>query len=396
MQPTINIALSRKLKFFSFVSMLLLVFVHGYNLNNRYMQPFTTVQEPMTVTAYIEYFFANGIFRFRIPMLFAISGYLFALNDRGAFGKRIGKRFKTLLVPYFIWSGIGLLIAVALYHWSFTKDAVSNAHLQPIFGKNFDQYKGMDWFWAYIWPTSFQLWFLRCLFFYNLLYPVLKWGLQKAPAVLFTLFTLLWLSMFGILLIEGEGLLSFTLGVWLCQRNKNVEQYPKWFSLHLFAIGFVGLAVFKTVLAFKGDSFLNPVFNSMLMILLHKAVIASGLLVAWFGLDRVVQWCMNQKRFVQASQFSFMIYALHVPLITYFIDPGFSLTNSLPNYRFINWIGLSLLTIAFCILVGWLLRSVLPKLYAVLTGNRGLAEKKQFDILPKQEVLTAPAATIPV
>ena len=49
--------------------MLLLVFVHGYNLQQRYLQPFTIVEEPLTVNTYLQYFLANGILRFRIPQI---------------------------------------------------------------------------------------------------------------------------------------------------------------------------------------------------------------------------------------------------------------------------------------------------------------------------------------
>src|SRR5438045_8324490 len=112
----LDATVSCKMRFFSFLSMLLLVYVHGYDLNDRYLQPFSFVNEPMTFTAYIEYFLANGILRFRIPMLFIISGYLFAMHDGQAFGKRVVKRVRTRLVPYFIWSVLALLVALALFH----------------------------------------------------------------------------------------------------------------------------------------------------------------------------------------------------------------------------------------------------------------------------------------
>lgn len=107
---TIQPFISQKFKFYSFLSMFLLVYVHGYNLNNSYLQPFTIVEEPLTFTTFFEYLTANGLFRFRIPMLFAISGYLFALGDEQPYLQRIGKRTSTLLLPYFIWSAIALLI----------------------------------------------------------------------------------------------------------------------------------------------------------------------------------------------------------------------------------------------------------------------------------------------
>src|SRR6187551_1947781 len=100
---------SQKFRFWAFVSMVLLVFVHGYNLNQGYLQPWTIPAEPLTPTSFTEYWLANGIFRFRIPMLFIISGYLFAISDDKPYKQRVGKRVKTLLYPYLTWSAFGLL-----------------------------------------------------------------------------------------------------------------------------------------------------------------------------------------------------------------------------------------------------------------------------------------------
>ncbi len=38
---------SQKFRFWSFISMALLVFVHGYNLNQGYLQPWTIPGEPL-------------------------------------------------------------------------------------------------------------------------------------------------------------------------------------------------------------------------------------------------------------------------------------------------------------------------------------------------------------
>ncbi|HEX8332722.1 MAG TPA: acyltransferase family protein, partial [Segetibacter sp.] len=154
---------SKKFRFYTFLSMVLLVFVHGYDLNNRYLQPFTTVDEPITFNTFTQYFLANGIFRFRIPMLFLISGYLFALHDDKPFWQRIKKRLRTLLLPYFLWSIIGLLIAVLFTQFDITREVVYKTQLQPYRG-SFNNYSVDQWITSIIRPTSFQLWFLRCLF----------------------------------------------------------------------------------------------------------------------------------------------------------------------------------------------------------------------------------------
>ena len=72
---------SQKFRFYSFICIALLLFVHGYNLKQTYLEPFSLVRERLTFTSFFEYFMANGILRFRLPMLFAISGYFFAMQD---------------------------------------------------------------------------------------------------------------------------------------------------------------------------------------------------------------------------------------------------------------------------------------------------------------------------
>src|SRR3954470_931772 len=105
-----NRFLSQKFRFYSFISISLLLYVHGYNLNDTYLTPFSSVKEPLTYTTFIEYFLANGALRFRIPLLFIISGYIFALQDYKPYPERIKKRFLTLIVPFLIWSAVGLAI----------------------------------------------------------------------------------------------------------------------------------------------------------------------------------------------------------------------------------------------------------------------------------------------
>jgi fucose 4-O-acetylase-like acetyltransferase len=363
-----NPFLSKKFRFYSFVSMVLLVFVHGYNLQNRYMQPWTLTGELLTINSFTQYFLANGIFRFRIPLLFIISGYLFAFHDNQLHWQRIRKRAKTLLLPYFIWSIIGLAIAVLFTQWNQTREVVYQTHLQPS-NEPFGEYELTDWLKAIISPTSFQLWFLRCLFMYNLLYPLLLKGVLKIPTLLFTVFTFFWITTFGITLFEGEGLLFFTLGVWLCKHQKNIQSPPRWLNLPVFTGAFLIVATIKTCLAFSVNEMNVGYF--LLMSLLHKTTIFSGLLVVWFGCDSVVKSLMDKKWFVHMSAFAFIIYALHVPIITYLIDPTFHLLNGFAHYRLVTFIFLPLIIIAFCIATGYLLRKTLPQAYAVLTGGRG-------------------------
>lgn len=363
----LNTFLSQKIRFWSFISMVLLVFVHGYNLEQRYLQPFTIVGETLTFTSFFEYFTANGIFRFRIPMLFVISGYLFALGDTQAYKSRLITRARTLLLPYVLWSAFGLLLTWGLEQYTTTTVFVRAANLsQPIMNYSWQDVL----FRLFIYPIPFQLWFIRVLFFYNAAYPLMLKAVSTSPKIWFAVVGLLWIAPpGGAIVFESEGLLFFSLGIWLQKTQWNIDEPPQWLNVKFLTAAWIAAAAAKTILAFQGE--LNGwAFPTLL--LLFRFVEFSGLLVAWFGMNWLVRWCMAQRWFVWSSGFSFMIYALHVPLVNYLLHPAFQQWGGLPMYRLILYFALPLALVGLSISVGAVLRRLAPPVYGVLTGGRGL------------------------
>lgn len=362
---------SQKFRFYSFLSMFLLVFVHGYNLNNSYLQPFTPTQEPLTITGFIEYWLANGLFRFRIPMLFIISGYLFAMHDERPYAERMKKRLRTLGLPYLIWSAVGLLITFALQQHPFTAAIVKTAQLDQM-GDNRPYTEigigGIAFRWILV-PIAFQLWFIRSLLVYNAAYPLLKAAVLKAPKIWFIVVGLLWYLTMSVPFIESEGLLFFTLGIFLQKKQIGIEQPSKWLQPKYWAFVFIGVSAIKTVLAFYAQ-WNAPSF--FILSFLHKITVFSGLVTMWYGCNGMVRFFMEKKWFVWVSAFSFIIYALHVPLINYCLV---YIRMYVPHFAYIRLTGfllLPLLIILLCVIFGALLRAIAPKVYSVATGGRGL------------------------
>lgn len=366
-----NEFLSRKFKFYSFVSMLLLVFVHAYNLNNSYLQPFTVVEEPMTFSAYAEYFLANGLFRFRIPMLFAISGFLFAAHDAKPYGTRMKKRLRTLGIPYLCWSAFALLLTFIWQQFPATAQAVSQAQLDQMGDNRPYSEIGMGgilfrWLLA---PVAFQLWFIRSLLVYNALYPLLLKAVLKIPKIWFPVVGFLWLTTFGLFFIEGEGLLFFTLGIAIQKSSFDIDHAPRWLRVNIWAPVFIISAALKTWLAFQ---FGWDITSFIILSLLHKICVFSGLVTVWYGCNKLVSYFMNRKWFVWFSAFAFMIYAMHVPLVNYSTRIVFTYFGNMPNLRLVTFIVLPIIIIACCVLAGAVLRKVFPKIFALATGGRGL------------------------
>jgi len=352
--------------------MLLLVYVHGYNLHNGYLQPFTVVEEPMTITAFTEYLLANGLFRFRIPMLFIISGYLFALHDAKPYAERMKKRLRTLGIPYLIWSAVALLITFLWQQFPATAQAVAHAQLDQL-GDNRPYTQigiGRILFRWILAPIAFQLWFIRSLLVYNAAYPLLLKVVIKSPKIWFGIVLLLWLVTFAIPFIESEGLLFFTLGILLQKTNFNIEKTPRWLSVKIWPPVFIITAVVKTYLAFQFDW--NAV-SFITLSLLHKTCVFSGLVTMWYGCDALVSYCMNRRWFTWLSAFAFIIYALHVPLVNYCTQLIYMYGKAIPNLRLITFIVLPVLISVICVLFGATVRKLFPNIFGVVTGGRGLA-----------------------
>ncbi len=372
MPAPIDPVVSQKFKCWFFLSMVMLLFVHSYNLNLRYLQPFTIVGEKLTVTSFVEYLFSNGLFRFFIPLFFSISGWLYAAHDDRPYRKSIGRRFQNLIVPYLIWSAVGLLFTYILEFSFYGRNIVLKTQLMTLSNNRIllHDYKWYELIlrWIFV-PVSYQLWFLRVLFIYNLAYPVLRWAIQNWPKVLFPILVLFWLSNIGFLFAEGEGLLFFSVGIWLQKKNFDIQVPGKWLNPWWWGIVFVIVAVLKTFLAFLGFGiFGNAIFP--LLLFLHKIVAFSGLIAMWFESEFFVRWLMGKKWFVRICSYSFMIYVLHAPLVAYAIIATLPLLHGIPDYRLVTYLLLPLVLLCFCLLTAMMIRKGMPGMYSVLTGGR--------------------------
>lgn len=356
--------------------MALLVFVHGYNLHERYLQPWSIPDEGLTLTSFTEYFFANGIFRFRIPMLFIISGFLFAMRDERPYKARAARRFRSLFLPYLIWSALGLAFTYSLEFFPWGRNLVGMSHVVQISDTRLliHDYRWYEILarWLFF-PVPYQLWFIRVLFIYNLAYPAIRWCVLNRTGrwIFFGFAVLMWLGTMGFIIIEGEGLLFFSLGVWIQKTGFNIELPSRWLKPSIWGIIFICFAAIKTLLALTASMYLGQAIFPVL-ILLHKSMVLSGLIACWFGLDHLVRWCMDKPWFVWLSAFSFMIYAIHAPLVAYCIDPMLGLLSKLTVPGIAAFVLLPTAIIVFCIGSGLLLRTMLPKVYSILTGGRGM------------------------
>jgi fucose 4-O-acetylase-like acetyltransferase len=325
----------------------------------------------LRLTTFTEYLFANGLLRFRIPLLFLISGYLYASGDNKPYLERTRKRMKTLLLPYLIWSAVGLLITYLWQQGDITMQALQRAKIDQL-GDN-RPYTEIGWNGILLrWllsPVAFHLWFILFLFIYDLAYPFFKWVIMKYPAVWLSLTFLYWFSGIQLLFFHGIGIFFFSVGIWLNKKHIIIDRKPSWYSHYLAWLVYIGFSIIKTFMAFEVDS---SITSGAVMTFLYCGATIAGIMAFWFGADALVKWCMNQKWFVWATSFSFIIYALHNPLVIYVTNLLLIWMAGFPLARLSCYVLVPALTVIFCIGAGALLRQYTPALYRLVTGGRGL------------------------
>ena len=118
--------------------------------------------------------------RLAVPVFFAVSGLLLGgrVGEAGWYGALLQKRFRTLVVPYFLLNTL-MIPFLVVYH-----NVLGQGNWAPG-GVSFDWYSvsriyGLTYSYT---PAVSPLWYVRCLIFFFLLSPVLVFVLRLSKAV---------------------------------------------------------------------------------------------------------------------------------------------------------------------------------------------------------------------
>lgn len=371
-RESISPYLSRKLKLISLFTMLCVVFIHAYNYLDTFLTPSTMLQEGAKAGPIIQFLISNGLTRFATPMFFAISGYLFfvafkKLTFRG-YLQKLGKRARTLLLPYAIWvglwTGIGALIVLTVGMDYF-----------PIVGEKLGGLFGGQW-WAVITdPLPFQTWYLLDLFKLVLISPLiyllakyLRWGAPLLTAVP-------WAIDYSVpYFVNCDGLLFFTLGAYLALREVNFpgkdkpERVGVWH--YLLPALWVTSCVTYAVLSGFGKQINLPWY---VLLALYKVNVLLGVCSVMLLYDLLYYLLPDKitgsKWLDIAASGTFFVYILHEPLQHMIFQTVLKYTNADWAHMLCYFATPIVLAIA-AIALSCGIRALSPKLHNVLTGGR--------------------------
>jgi surface polysaccharide O-acyltransferase-like enzyme len=359
-----NYYLSLKIKILAFILIIGVVFTHAPIYETHFSNGNLIVKDHFTL--FIQHFFSDGMGRASVGLFFLISGFLFYykhLDSVGDLIPKMQKRAYTLLLPYLIWSGYGILLT-ALFQWLplsrpfFTHSPVSQYTLPQL---------------LYTWlihPIPYQLWFLRDVIIMVALSPLFYWGIKTTGLFGLSACFLLWaLSPHSSLWADDDlgALLFYSIGAWMGLKNKALYCSPGW--------GIVLILIWMTALALKTEWVIESGGDAQSQLLAAKITNLIGMGAIWFGYDWIylsVNLDNKKDQLLKSGWMSlfscfFFIYAFHEPVLT--------LLKKVLLYAHIQvlvaYFLAPIITMVIAVLLAeGLKKSKLSGFYYLITGNR--------------------------
>ena len=339
--------LVNKLKVVSFISIVLVIFIHSHNINYSEIQDESLI---LRFNFFTQFLISQGISRIAVPIFFAISGYLFFVNYislKISYLTKINKRVKSLLLPYITWSLFNLLLFFLLQN-ILKFDFFLNK-------KQIFQYTFHDFFHSiFIQPIPYQLWFIRDLFLICLFSPLIFKLLNKFKIIIIIFLFIIWLMNLNLVIIRNESLLFFVFGSYLSiykipLQNKIISKYS--------SFGLILWIILLTIRFFCFDS-----------IIFHRITIIMGILSFWFFYDK-----LSIKKVLLNTQFydyTFFIFLVHEPMLSFIKKILLLFFDSNINFYLPIYFIAPLITILLSIIIGVILKKKCLILYSYLTGGR--------------------------
>lgn len=302
------------------------------------------VAAPMgTFSWWVYQLTANGFCRWAVPFFFAVSGYFLAarVDDKGWWKAAVCKRFRTLAVPYFIWN---MVMAVYVLCLILIANKMAGRELTANMLKGWDilMYFGLH-------PVKGghygALWFIRSLFIYILISPLLVVAIRKIgwliPIVLLVLGSVQWPSNFYL-----GWVMYFAAGIAARFRLIHVGKY--------FGLGVIlGMSWIYFHKKYMLDSEITGCWDSTPLPAVVMVVV---------GIWSVMPLALKIPAFLLHA--TFPIYLLH-----FFFIRLFTCVFSQPrttHWQIVEWIAV----IGLSVMTSCLLRRKMPKVSMVVFGGR--------------------------
>jgi len=316
-----------------------------------YIHSFYVEGENYKTAQYIQGVVNSGMCASAVPMFFCISGFLFFLgvNNVNDIFKKMRRRVKTLVVPYVLWN----LIFVMWYVVLALLPSVSSYVNSDILGRISVSNIGDTFFFLFIEPAGFHLWFLRDLIVFVAFTPIIYLLLRHVKW-----FLLLILAIATFKASFFNGLLFFTLGGVFSMRLsiESADYYCRMF----FIPALVGWLFFSALL---------PCYPFLARHILFCQI--CGLVAIWKLSDFVIttRFSLQMDKW-HIYQYTFFIYVFHEPFFNIVKKLMLRMVGESDISLTILFLLNPILTIILILCIAHVMQRFSPRIYHVLTGDR--------------------------
>ena len=350
--------LSKKLTFFSFWLMGLVVLLHSLNVD------FPACNN---LICSLQYLLSHRLSQIAVPLFFMMSGYLYFLRaklnhkiDLSFFIDNNKKRIKTVLVPYILWCTLWFFFMYIIQNLPI----VENYFPQPLHEMSTKD-KLLN---LYYYPLNYPFWFLRELMVLFIISPfifmIVKY-LKLFIVVLIVIAALMsdkLLSFYDITLLSTKPFIYFVLGAFFAL-NKTRLIFNTKKSIALLLI-FVWLLLNVISLYNLRNSFIIESMVQVFSIL--KDFI--GCMAVWYLYDFLNQ--KTQWRNYEFYNYSFFIFAFHGIPTLILVKISSILFKDHSFLLFIAYLFIVPFIIILSIFIGTMTRKMFPYSYKILVGTR--------------------------
>ncbi|MDE1191348.1 MAG: acyltransferase [Arachidicoccus sp.] len=355
-----NNYLSQKLKILSFILIIFVLYIHSSFHADE-------IRGIGLSIFYIQKFISGMLGRCAVPLFYMISGYLFFYKTPEGIKsvlEKMKKRINSLLIPYIIGCLFFVFFNILISHLPATSKFV-NAYITSPFNEPFfkaivrifyDAGNGS--------PMAFQLWFLRDLIILVILSPIwyylykyLKWYWipvifilntisMNRPIEHFPVYSLFWFSLGGAL-IKSKFIIT-------------VMQYAS--KYYITTILFLVLCILQIIYP-----------SNIQWIYFQIPIILLGIISLWICYNGIVASnfdLYNHRWLSTACNYTFFIYLFHEPTLNIIRKIiAFIIGKNQIGY-IISYLSSPFIFAFFAIIIGMLLKKILPNLYTIIIGGR--------------------------
>lgn len=317
---------------------LLVVFVHSGNLILAYQ-----AETPMFLKPFLMLADAGD------AIFMMISGYLLFLHPF-QYGSMLKKKVRTILVPLVLWNLIWILIDLVRLDLRGTASGILTWPVSTCMINLF----GIPFHTA---PFYMPFWFLTDLFGLILLSPLIRFFTKKTPFLAAAGIVILWFLP-----------ISYRIRIPFCffLFGALLAEYPQWKE--------------KLKRIAEKISLPSALLCSLLVLVLPSSwydLLDRITLILWiWPIGKLAETCMkNQKtasRIELAASWNMFLYAVHGKVISYLQGVYTAQFAGSDGSIIAGYFGLALLSILFCWTAAAIVQHLLPRLYGVLSGGRGV------------------------